>query len=73
MPKTGWDGASSDLGAIPGREVGQARGGIICVSTFQDVTDMDAVDDALGPVLCTVPEVVERGGAFPTYPHFPKL
>ena len=43
------------------------------MSSFQDVTDMDAVDNARGPVLYTVPEVVEQGGAFQTYPHFPKL
>ena len=38
---------------------------------FQDVGDtLDVVTDAQDPVLDMVLEVEERGGAFPTYPHF---
>ena len=72
MPMTGWDDASNNSGAVPGREAERARGGIICVSTFWDVADTpDAGNDARDLVPFTVPDVQELGGAFPTYPHFP--
>ena len=69
MPMTGWDDASNNSGAVPGREAGRAQGGIICVSTFRDAPD--AGNDARDLVPFTVPDVQELGGAFPTYPHFP--
>ena len=44
------------------------------MSVSRDVADtLDAVADAQDPVLDTVLEVEERGGAFPTYPHFPTV
>ena len=54
---------AGDSGAGTGREMGRACGGITLVGgTWEAREDVRDADEVLL-------EVLERGGAFPTYPH----